>query len=158
MVNFVFAVIAALIFLAPPPPVQPTGYVRPRAYIPMIAGQDYGVRIESIPVARPAIWVHVKFVEPDAHAKAQALIFNPEHPGGLWTVLTPIEPGWFRIQYRLEWNETPEWLPDPTIWEPFKPAAPPGDAPNWWHEQRMFRVVGKGFVVDAVFVDLWRDQ
>lgn len=144
------------LFLAPLPPVKPvtpTGYVRPRAYIPMIAGQDYGQRIEAIPVARPAIWVHVKFVEPDAHAKAQALIFNPDHLGGLWTVLAPIEPGWFRIQYRLEWNETPEWLPDPTAWEPFKPTAPPPGDGTWWHEQRVFRVVGEGFEVDAVFID-----
>lgn len=154
--NIALVLLTLSLFLAPPQPVAPTGYVRPRAYIPMIAGQDYGVRTESIPVARPAIWVHVKFVEPDAHAKAQALIFNPDHPGGLWTVLAPIEPGWFHIQYRLEWNETPEWLPDPSVCDQVMDSAPPapsGDEPTWWHEQRVFRVVGEGFEVDAVFVD-----
>lgn len=152
MVNIALAVIATFLFVTPPQPVQPTGYIRPRAYIPMIAGQDTGLRTETIPVAQPGIWLHVKFTSPDASVQAHALVFNPTYPGGTWTRLVPIGEGWVHIRYRVEWNAVPAWA-TPEAWQPVMAGTPPGDSPLWWHEQRVFELRGTGYLVDALFVD-----
>lgn len=152
MVNTLLAVITAILFVAPPQPVQPAGYIRPRAYLPMIAGQDTGLRIETIPVARPGIWLHVKLVAAGASVQSHALIFNPAHPGGLWTQMTPQTEGWVHIRYRLEWLDRPEWA-TPEAWRPVMEGGPPSADPSWWHEQRVFELRGTGYMVDALFVD-----
>lgn len=147
--NIVAIVLALSLLLGPAVPAD----YPPRVYLPLITGQDTGVRTELFDVMEPGIWVHVKFSDREAKALAHALVYNPAHPGGLWTMLSPIDEGWYNIRYRLEWNEVPEWT-TPEAWSPVLAGAPPGNNPTWWHEQRKWEIRGSGFVVDHVFRDV----
>jgi hypothetical protein len=154
--NVVGIVLALALLVGPQQPPAPAGNVEdypPRVYLPLLIGQDTGVRTVLLDVVEPGIWIHVKFLDHGAKAMAHALVFNPDHTGGLWTVLSPIDEGWHNIRYRLEWGEVPAWT-TPEAWQPVLDGASPGYHPEWWHEQRKFEIRGSGFMVDHYFRDL----
>ena len=96
-----------------------------RVNLPLVTVAQNAIRVQTIPVTSPGIWAHVHFTRPDAHVQWNALVFNPAHPGGLWTRLEDARDGqWIEIVYRLTWS-------------------------GWWQEQRVLEFRGVGYEIDT---------